>query len=310
LDRSGVQHEVDVLVRGQRPARPGIAVKQHERRHVEQRDDQLRAQRRLLGRLEHHRVAGHERRGDLAARDRHRVVPRHQQRDHAARLVHHQVGRVPAALQAAPAVKRAKLRALLDRGDAGLDAPERVRQWLAALPCLELGQLSRVLAQPARSRLQRGGADRGSRARRPLCGAACRSRSSISPYPAYQLQTRRPVTHVTLTQPGSLQTEPILTMTRPERPDPMTSERTQAYGRVVKTLEDVGPAKLQPAEQERIRDAADTLIFAADLDESHAALEDILALAEHLSSTGRWTSESTEQLVQDLLACGPVEPVA
>jgi hypothetical protein len=90
----------------------------------------------------------------------------------------------------------------------------------------------------------------------------------------------------------------------------MTSERTQAYGRVVKTLEDVGPAKLQPAEQERIRDAADTLIFAADLEESHAALEDILSLAEHLAASGRWTSESTEQLVQDLLACGPVEPVA
>jgi hypothetical protein len=37
----------------------------------------------------------------------------------------------------------------------------------------------------------------------------------------------------------------------------MTSERTQAYGRVVKTLDDLGPTKLQPAEQERIRDAAE-----------------------------------------------------
>ena len=37
----------------------------------------------------------------------------------------------------------------------------------------------------------------------------------------------------------------------------MTSERTQAYGRVIKTLEDLGPSKLQPVEQERIRDAAD-----------------------------------------------------
>ena len=34
----------------------------------------------------------------------------------------------------------------------------------------------------------------------------------------------------------------------------MTSERTQAYGRVVKTLEDLGPSKLQPHEQELIRD--------------------------------------------------------
>jgi hypothetical protein len=90
----------------------------------------------------------------------------------------------------------------------------------------------------------------------------------------------------------------------------MTSERTQAYGRVVKTLEDVGPAKLQPVEQDRIRDAADTLIFASDLEDARAALEDIDALAEHLTGTGRWTAESSEALVQDLLACGPVAPVA
>jgi hypothetical protein len=90
----------------------------------------------------------------------------------------------------------------------------------------------------------------------------------------------------------------------------MTAERTQAYGRVVKTLEDLGPAKLQPAEQERIRDAADTLIFAADLDEARAALADVDALAEHLVATGRWTDERADQLVEDLLACGPMTPVA
>jgi hypothetical protein len=90
----------------------------------------------------------------------------------------------------------------------------------------------------------------------------------------------------------------------------MTSERTQAYGRVIKTLDDIGPAKLQPAEQERIRDAADNLIFAADLDEARAALTDAEALTEHLVATGRWTSERAEQLAADLVACGPVAPVA
>jgi hypothetical protein len=89
----------------------------------------------------------------------------------------------------------------------------------------------------------------------------------------------------------------------------MTSERTQAYGRVVKTLEDVGPAKLLPPEQERIREAADTLIFAAAPEEARAALADVEALAEHLVSSGRWTTERTQQLVDDLLACGPVTPV-
>jgi predicted RNase H-like nuclease len=89
----------------------------------------------------------------------------------------------------------------------------------------------------------------------------------------------------------------------------MNTERTQAYGRVIKTLEEVGPAKLQAAEQERIREAADTLIFAGALAEARAALEDVDALAEHLVATGRWTDERAEKLVGDLLGCGPVTPV-
>jgi hypothetical protein len=90
----------------------------------------------------------------------------------------------------------------------------------------------------------------------------------------------------------------------------MTSDRTQAYGRVIRTLEDLGPAKLQPVEQERIREAADNLIFAAGLEDAGSALADVELLAEHLVSSGRWTSERAEQLVNDLLACGPVAPVA
>jgi hypothetical protein len=90
----------------------------------------------------------------------------------------------------------------------------------------------------------------------------------------------------------------------------MTSERTQAYGRVLRTLEDVGPTKLHDSEQERIRDAADTLIFAATLEEAREALADIDALAEHLVATGRWTEERAADLAQDVLACGPLAPVA
>ena len=90
----------------------------------------------------------------------------------------------------------------------------------------------------------------------------------------------------------------------------MTSDRTQAYGRVVKTLEDIGPTKLQPAEQDRIREAADNLIFAANLDVARTTLEDVETLFEHLVASGRWTAERAEQLAADLLACGPVTPVA
>ncbi len=89
----------------------------------------------------------------------------------------------------------------------------------------------------------------------------------------------------------------------------MNSERTQAYGRIVKTLEDLGAAKLQPAEQDRLRDAADTLIFASSLEEARASLEDIDALAEHLVASDRLSEERAQQLLEDVLACGPVTPV-
>jgi hypothetical protein len=89
----------------------------------------------------------------------------------------------------------------------------------------------------------------------------------------------------------------------------MTSERTQAYGRVLRTLEDVGPTKLHESEQQRIRDAADTLIFASTLDEARAALEDVDALAEHLVATDRWSEERAAELAHDILACGPLAPV-
>ena len=89
----------------------------------------------------------------------------------------------------------------------------------------------------------------------------------------------------------------------------MNTERTQAYGRVVKTLEDLGPTKLQPAEQDRVREAADTLIFASGVDETRAAMADVDALVEHLVASERWSDERARQLVEDLLACGPVTAV-
>ena len=90
----------------------------------------------------------------------------------------------------------------------------------------------------------------------------------------------------------------------------MTSERTQAYGRVLRTLQDVGPTKLHESEQERIRQAADTLIFAATLDEAGDAIADVESLAEHLVATKRWTGERAAELAQDLFDCGPLAAVA
>jgi hypothetical protein len=79
-------------------------------------------------------------------------------------------------------------------------------------------------------------------------------------------------------------------------------DRAQAYGRVVKTLSDMGPTKLLPAEQDLIRDAADALLFDEDAYDKLAAVED---LAERLVEAERWSPERARKLVDDVAACGP-----
>jgi hypothetical protein len=85
----------------------------------------------------------------------------------------------------------------------------------------------------------------------------------------------------------------------------MTSnaDRAQAYGRVVKTLDDLGPTKLQADEQDIIRSAADSLLFDEDAYEALAQVED---LAERLVDAERWTPERARALVDDVAACGPL----
>ena len=92
----------------------------------------------------------------------------------------------------------------------------------------------------------------------------------------------------------------------------MTSERAQAYGRVVRTLEELGTTKLNAAEQERIRDAADALLFCEDptTDAARDALADMEGLTSHLTGTERWTEERAQRLLDDVTACGPLAPVA
>ncbi|MEA2155963.1 MAG: hypothetical protein QOE11_2103 [Solirubrobacteraceae bacterium] len=82
----------------------------------------------------------------------------------------------------------------------------------------------------------------------------------------------------------------------------MDNDRSQAYGRVVKTLADLGPAKLQGPEQQTIRTAADALFFEGDAYDELAAVED---LAQVLVDAGRLSPERARELVDDVAACGP-----
>jgi len=92
----------------------------------------------------------------------------------------------------------------------------------------------------------------------------------------------------------------------------MNSERAQAYGRVVRTIEELAAAKLQPNEAERIREAADTLLFSESIDAPGAreALEDMDVLTGHLVDADRWSPERAAVLADDVAACGPVVQLA
>jgi hypothetical protein len=88
----------------------------------------------------------------------------------------------------------------------------------------------------------------------------------------------------------------------------MNAERTQAYGRVMHTLDELGPTKLQSNEQERIRQDADTLLFSTELSsdpEAQAALQDVFHLCRDLVESGRWEEATAQRLASDLRDCGP-----
>ena len=88
----------------------------------------------------------------------------------------------------------------------------------------------------------------------------------------------------------------------------MTSERARAYQRVMKTLRELGPAKLQAGEEALTRLAADALLFCADLVDDRSAREAFAAfdaMHERLVASGRWTPQRAAQLADDVWACGP-----
>jgi hypothetical protein len=77
---------------------------------------------------------------------------------------------------------------------------------------------------------------------------------------------------------------------------------------VTRTLAELGPTKLLPGEQQRLRESADTLLFCEDAldDTAAAALRDARAVADHLVSSGRWSEERAGRLADDIAACGPL----
>jgi hypothetical protein len=88
----------------------------------------------------------------------------------------------------------------------------------------------------------------------------------------------------------------------------VNSDRVFAYRQVVATLRELGPSKLLPDEQERIRHAADQLILTEELFDDPAALDalaDAQRLCHDLVEAERWEQDRAMQLADDVAACGP-----
>jgi hypothetical protein len=93
----------------------------------------------------------------------------------------------------------------------------------------------------------------------------------------------------------------------------MTSERAQAYGRLMRTVRDEGSDALAADEQALVREAADALLFCEDLswdDEARDGLTRVGDLAGDLVGSGRWGPDRAEQLLRDIECCGPMAPVS
>lgn len=89
----------------------------------------------------------------------------------------------------------------------------------------------------------------------------------------------------------------------------MTGRRAEAYGRVVRILEGPDGGELRADELARIREATDALFFCEDLEAdptARDAADEIADLAVEMVESGRWSEEMAEELVSDVLACGPV----
>ena len=99
---------------------------------------------------------------------------------------------------------------------------------------------------------------------------------------------------------------------RPTTVGTVNSDRSLAYMRLVKTIDDLSGAKLHADEQQLIREAADSLLFCQSLAtdaEARRGLDAVETLADRLIENGRMLPETAGRLLADLQSCGPLLPV-
>jgi len=76
----------------------------------------------------------------------------------------------------------------------------------------------------------------------------------------------------------------------------------------VKTVDDLAGTKLHREEQDKIRAAADALVFCEDLNSdpvAEEALASVYELTDHLVESERLSTDGAQRLLQDVESCGP-----
>ena len=93
----------------------------------------------------------------------------------------------------------------------------------------------------------------------------------------------------------------------------MTTNRARAYGRVMNLIDQIGAAKLHDDEQQAVRDAADALLFCADIasdSEAKDALNRLDDVMDRLVAADRLLPETAGELLEAVEGCGPqTEPL-
>jgi hypothetical protein len=92
----------------------------------------------------------------------------------------------------------------------------------------------------------------------------------------------------------------------------MTSDRAQAYRRVMEAIGDFEGTSLHAGEVQVVRETADALLFCEDLEADQGAMEALdkfHALTDQLLENGRVSSERVGRLTADVEACGPLAAV-
>ena len=90
----------------------------------------------------------------------------------------------------------------------------------------------------------------------------------------------------------------------------MNGERAHAYGEAMRTLAELSPGKLDAAEQNVVRTAADALLFCEGPRADHAAEQALAAFYDLVLEADRVPPDTAAHLTAVVLACGPVAALA